>query len=110
MNMTKLMAVGFLLFFILACSHPIEIQGEGDVRSESGTRGCELEAYRAGSDSCRENLVVNHYSETYYAEPREGWEFDSWLNYCRTQPTTAAALISGQNWSTKAGARQYPLW
>lgn len=28
------------------------------------------------------NFVVHAYEETYFAEPRDGWVFDHWGNYC----------------------------
>lgn len=70
------------LFFIYGCSHPIEIVGNGNVMSASGSRNCSLENFQAGHSKCTENLVVGEYSETYYAQPRDGWRFDHWRNYC----------------------------
>lgn len=67
---------------LCACSHPIEIVGDGDVLSATGTRSCYLEDYAAGKDSCARNLVVEEYFETYYAMPRRGWKFARWGNYC----------------------------
>lgn len=63
---------------ILACNHPIEIIGDGDVTSASGNRNCYLEDYRAGNSNCAKNTVVGEYQETYYATPRDGWEFKGW--------------------------------
>ncbi len=70
----------FGLLLVIACSHPLEIKGEGDILSASGMRDCHLEDFRAGVESCSKNLVVGDYRETYHAVPREGWEFVSWEN------------------------------
>ncbi len=77
-----------LLSTLYACSHPLEIIGEGDILSSTGTRNCYLEDFQAGKDSCAVNLVVRDYQETYYAMPRDGWVFASWKNYC-TDGSTA---------------------
>jgi hypothetical protein len=71
-----------LFALVQGCSHPLEIVGEGDVLSATGTRNCYYEDYLAGAESCSKNLIVHEYIETYYAVPREGWQFDKWLNYC----------------------------
>ncbi len=95
-----------LIIFLLAlfgCSHPIEIQGKGDVRSASGARNCSLVDFEAGKDTCRKNLVVGAYSETYFAEPHAGWEFDHWKNYCTDASNNACTFkvkadTVQQNW------------
>jgi hypothetical protein len=71
-----------LLLLVQGCSHPIDIVGEGDVISASGNRDCLLEEHAAQLDNCSENLVVDDYVETYYAQPRAGWYFHRWVNYC----------------------------
>ncbi len=72
-----------LLLLIHACSHPIEIEGEGDVSSNFG-RSCTLEDSLTVPvpDNCALNLVVNDYFDTYTATPRTGWQFTRWENYC----------------------------
>jgi hypothetical protein len=80
MDMLKTTALAILLGLVYGCGHPIEIVGEGDVLSTTGTRNCYYEDYLAGADSCSKNLVIHEYSETYFAVPREGWEFEKWLN------------------------------
>ncbi len=74
------LTVVFGSVLMLACSHPLEIKGEGDILSASGMRDCYLEDFRAGLDACSKNLVVGEYQETYYAVPREGWQFVAWEN------------------------------
>jgi hypothetical protein len=71
-----------LLSLVYGCSHPIQIVGEGDVHSATGTRDCYLEEYLTGAENCSKNLVVHDYIETYYGVAREGWEFSHWENYC----------------------------
>lgn len=70
------------MLLLVACSHPLEPRGNGNILSASGTRDCFLEDFQDGADSCSKNLVVGAYRETYYAVPREGWKFDRWENYC----------------------------
>ncbi len=82
MKLVKLVSISIAILLLQACSHPIEIEGVGDVTSASGDRGCTLEESQLGADECAVNLVVYEYQETYYAEPREGWVFDHWGNYC----------------------------
>ncbi len=74
------------LVLACACSHPIEIVGEGDVLSASGSRNCLLEDYRSGQANCSENVVTGSYDETYYGMPRNGWYFHRWANYCLDAP------------------------
>lgn len=75
-----------------ACSHPLEIIGSGDIVSASGERNCYLENFQAGAKNCKENLVVNAYAETYYSEPRPGWEFERWENYCTNTNANACSF------------------
>jgi hypothetical protein len=81
-NLKVVLTAAFVLL-TLACSHPIEIVGDGDVTSASGTRNCYLEDFKAGKENCSKNMVINAYQETYYATPRAGWKFDKWMN-CQT--------------------------
>ncbi len=61
----------------LACSHPLEVNGDGQILSESGTRRCSAE-----TSPC-ENLVANDYLETYMAFPQGSSQFAGWGNYCQ---------------------------
>jgi pathogenesis-related protein 1 len=72
-----------LILIVQACSHPIEIEGKGDVSSNYG-RSCTLEDSRSVPvpDNCAKNYVVDGYFDTYTATPRAGWQFDHWRNYC----------------------------
>lgn len=94
MKATRIGIVTVVLFWLVACSHPIEIVGEGDVLSATGDRNCYLEDFQAGADSCRVNLVVHAYQETYYAVAREnsGWEFSHWENYCTDHVTNECSF------------------
>ena len=87
MNALKTIALPTLLSLVYGCSHPIEIVGEGDVLSATGTRNCYYEDFLAGAESCSKNLVVRAYDETYYAVARDGWEFEQWLNYSHCADT-----------------------
>ena len=45
---------------LVACKHPLEIEGQGDILELNGTgRGCTLEQYRAGAKACTENEVTD---------------------------------------------------
>jgi len=63
---------------ITACSHPLEIEGQGDIESSSGTNDCALE-----NQPCA-NVVAGDYNVTYTGVPRAGWTFDGW-DGCGTQ-------------------------
>ena len=92
MKLAHLVSIGIALLFTQACSHPIDIVGEGDVTSASGSRTCLLENYQAGDDVCSKNYVVGAYQETYYAMPRVGWQFDHWGGYCTNAITNECSF------------------
>jgi hypothetical protein len=65
------------------CRHPLEIYGEGDIYSSSGTRDCTLEQFRAADSQCTTNWAQDKPNdETYTAKPRPGWVFKGWRTYC----------------------------
>ncbi|MEM9257230.1 MAG: hypothetical protein AAGA91_17440 [Pseudomonadota bacterium] len=68
----KLLLVVLALWFLGACSHPLEIVGEGDIESSTGSNDCELE------DEPCSNIVAGDYNVSYTAVPRSGWEFVGW--------------------------------
>lgn len=41
-----------LIALATACSHPLEIEGEGDILSASGDRDCLLEDFQAAQANC----------------------------------------------------------
>lgn len=61
-----------LAAFTMYARHALEIQGEGDIVSVSGTRDCPLQAQRCTL------LVKKGFRETYRAIPRPGWRFARW--------------------------------
>ena len=73
-------AASFLLSaaLITGCSHPLEIVGEGDIESSTGTNDCSLE-----QQPCANN-VAGDYHVTYTAQPRAGSSFVTWEG-CGTQ-------------------------
>lgn len=77
-----LLVVLAVVVLAAACNQPIEIIGEGDVLSESGSRDCVYADFRAGSTNCTENEITGAYDETYTAEAAPGWHFHRWVNYC----------------------------
>ena len=76
MNLAKLVTISIALLYIQACSHPIEIVGQGDVTSASGNRNYYLEDIQQAKVNCTKNYAIGAYQETYYAIPRAGWQFD----------------------------------
>lgn len=87
MNALETALLTILVGLLYGCSHPIEIVGEGDVYSATGTRNCLYEEFLAGAENCSKNFVVHEYIETYYAVPREGWKFEEWSNYSHCAET-----------------------
>ncbi len=86
-----------------ACNHPIEIVGEGDVLSASGTRDCTFADHEAGSPNCTENTVTGGaYDETYTGVAAPGWHFHRWATYCTD--TTGPCSV-GADASTVAAAQ-----
>ena len=63
-----------LLATLAACTHPLEIVGEGDILSASGDHDCLLE-----NQPCKVE-AVDAYRETYFPQPRPGHEFVDWEN------------------------------
>ncbi|MDG1945759.1 MAG: hypothetical protein P8J17_15990 [Halioglobus sp.] len=61
-----------LLIFVTACSHPLEITGDGDINSSTGENDCLLEEHPCS------NYVLGSYDVTYTAQPRAGWFFSGW--------------------------------
>ena len=88
-NLAPLIALAAV---VTACSHPLEIEGAGDILSASGDRDCLLEDFQAAQDNCTENLVALAYLETYFAQPRPGWQFDRWVNYCEDAPANECSF------------------
>jgi len=80
------------LLLLYACSHPIEIEGEGDVWSLAG-KTCTLENYQADATQCSKNYIVGDYRDSYYATPRAGWRFDHWINYCTKSQTNECRFV-----------------
>jgi len=73
----RLLALLSLLTLSGACTHPVEIEGQGDVESSSGERDCTVE-----SQPC-DHLIIDDYQEAYVALPRAGYQFSHWLG-CST--------------------------
>lgn len=69
---SRLIQIVTILSLMAACSHPLEIVGEGDITSSTGSNECLLE-----QQPC-ENYVTGDYKVTYSARPRSGWSFVAW--------------------------------
>ncbi|MCB1841368.1 MAG: hypothetical protein KDI09_00260 [Halioglobus sp.] len=68
----KALLLPLVLGLLAACSHPLEITGEGDIGSSTGANDCTLE-----QQPCR-NQVTGEYAVTYTALPRPGSVFSGW--------------------------------
>ncbi|MFT5483802.1 MAG: hypothetical protein ACI9GW_002461 [Halieaceae bacterium] len=91
-----------LLILITACSHPLEISGEGDINSSSGENDCLLE------DQPCANFVVGNYAVTYIAIPRAGWIFSGWEG-CGTQFPDCTFNVASSTVSLFLGYTTPPL-
>ncbi|HEY6130449.1 MAG TPA: sulfatase-like hydrolase/transferase, partial [Halioglobus sp.] len=100
MNGIKLILMSMAVLLVYGCSHPINITGEGDVISASGSRNCSLQDFQAGSTKCSQNAVIGAYAETYTALPHPGWQFRRWASYCN------AALDNKCSFNTPAATVQ----
>jgi len=98
---TKLLMLTLTLWFA-GCHHPIDIEGNGDVLSESGARHCLLE------DEPCSNLILGDYQERYQAEPREGYRFSYWLG-CGTLTGNCIFDVNAQIVRQWWGATAPPL-
>lgn len=82
LNLLRAALVCFTVLLLPACYHPLEIVGEGDIVSFSGTRDCTLEEYQGGQINCSENEVLSDYIETYTGVARPGYQFRRWGKNC----------------------------
>ena len=67
-----------LLASLAGCTHPIDIAGEGDIRSSSAKNDCLMEELPC------EVVAIGAYTETYRPEARSGFQFVGWDN-CLSQ-------------------------
>lgn len=87
------------VILVSACSHPLEIIGQGDIISSTGNNDCALE------DQPCNNLVIGDYNVLYTAEPRTGWSFAHWEGCGDQHPDcelNVPASIVNQNWGRVA--------
>lgn len=92
MNSLKTLLFFCIALLVSACDHPLEIKGEGDILSLTGQRNCSLEDFQAVKPNCSRNTVQGDYIETYTAQPRSGWVFNGWENYCTTAATNSCSF------------------
>lgn len=57
MKTLKITFISMVFQFIFACSNPIEIVGEGDVKTRSGNSICMFEGDDPGETNCSKNFV-----------------------------------------------------
>lgn len=61
------------LLSIMACTHPVGVQGGGDIISATGDRDCSME-----QGQC-DFVIIYDYNETYIARARTGYRFSHWV-------------------------------
>ncbi|MFK8018571.1 MAG: PQQ-binding-like beta-propeller repeat protein [Pseudomonadales bacterium] len=84
-----------------ACTHPLEIEGQGDIYSYTGERNCSAE------EAPCDMVIANAYEETYYTNSRRGWQFVGWQGclveqYERCVFNVDAATVR-KNWLKRVG-------
>ena len=77
------------ILFIYACSHPLEIVGEGDIGATGNGSSCALE------DSPCANLIVGDYNANYTAVPRAGFGFLQWQGCINPQGDNCSFSLPG---------------
>jgi hypothetical protein len=98
-----------ILLVLQACSHPLEIVGEGDIVDLKGSgHGCMLEQHRIKEDVCTKNFVVFEYDVDYKAIPKEGWEFVGWQGVCENRKTSSCPLKISRDIVTKNWFKTMP--
>jgi mono/diheme cytochrome c family protein len=97
MRATEPLTATLLAFAIAGCTHPIDIIGEGDIRSASGDNDCLLEELPC------EAVAVNEYVETYSPQARPGFTFVGWENCPSPEGDNCAFDVSAEvvhdNWN-----------
>jgi hypothetical protein len=91
-----------LLTFVTACSHPLEITGNGDIGSSTAKNNCTLE-----KQPCA-NYVAGDYKVTYFAAPRAGWVFAGW-DGCGAQFPLCSFNVPGATVNQHLGQTMPPL-
>ncbi|MFK8021879.1 MAG: hypothetical protein AB8B86_19120 [Pseudomonadales bacterium] len=98
-SQSRFLFLSGLIFFAVGCTHPIEIEGSGDIVSSSGERNCTLELFQAGE--CNFS-IVDEYIESYVAVPRAGNEFSNWRGCGNETSNTCSFAVPAagvkQNW------------
>jgi len=109
--MKSLISALVLAVLASACSHPLNIVGEGDILSASGNRTCTLEQYQQGNPKCKLNLVYGTYGETYYAQARSDWHFHRWAG-CFSSPAAGECRFDmpASTVQNFVGTTAPPLW
>ncbi|CAA0079986.1 Uncharacterised protein [Halioglobus japonicus] len=100
LHITKLVLL-LLSVSLVACSHPLESEGKGDIISYTGTRDCLQE------DMPCENLIVGEYSEAYQGVPADGYVFVGWLR-CEDEIQLACFYAVPANVVRKAWGKVLP--
>ncbi len=95
-GLARYLILGIAVLLATACTHPVGIEGQGDVISSSGERDCNME-----SQPC-EFQISGTYLETYTAVPRSGFRFSHWVNCLDTDGNRCSWNVDSetvkQNW------------
>lgn len=91
------------LTLLQACTHPLQITGEGDLSATGNGANCALE------DAPCNHFVINDYNVTYTATPRAGFGFLYWSN-CQLESNNQCTFsIAAQHVQHYWGATVPPL-
>jgi hypothetical protein len=70
---------GFMIVLTAGCSHPLAIQGRGDiVELNEQVRGCTYEEFQAGAERCENWVSGSGYDVRFMPVPHDGWQFTGW--------------------------------
>ncbi len=86
-----------------ACTHPLQITGEGDLSATGNGGNCALEAAPCN------HLVVQAYNTTYTATPRPGFGFLYWSNCQIAVANTCSFAVAAQHVRSYWGVTVPPL-
>lgn len=97
----RIFALLLLSALLVACKHPLEIEGQGDIVERiNGIRGCALEEFEAGFSRCTSNEIFQDETAQYQALPRPGWKFSHWDGACaKDSPAPDCKLEYSGDWA-----------
>lgn len=75
----RALLIALLGLTLIACSHPLSIEGRGDIiELNNFERGCTYNQFQNGDIRCENWVVMEDYNVRYAPNPRQGWRFVGW--------------------------------